>query len=59
MPLTRLKDEYLEEDGVRFSMADENGTSVACGVNHDALRDHATAYTFPAAMALFLTRIAN
>jgi hypothetical protein len=41
MPLTRLKDEYLEEDGVRFSMADENGTSVACRVSHEALRDHA------------------
>ena len=27
MPLTRLKDEYLEEDGVRFLMEDEAGPS--------------------------------
>jgi len=25
MPLTRLREEYLEQDGVRFLMADENG----------------------------------
>jgi Protein of unknown function (DUF1488) len=42
MPLTRLKDEYLEqEDGVRFSMADEVGNTVACKVSHEALRAHA------------------
>jgi Protein of unknown function (DUF1488) len=41
MPLTRLKDEYLEHDGVRFLMADENGGTVACKVSHEALRDHA------------------
>jgi uncharacterized protein DUF1488 len=41
MPLTRLKDEYLEEDGVRFLMADEVGNTVACRVSHEALRDHA------------------
>ena len=41
MPLTRLKDEYLEQDGVRFLMQDENGSTVACRVSHEALRDHA------------------
>ena len=41
MPLTRLKHEYLEEDGVRFLMADEVGNAVACRVSHEALRDHA------------------
>ncbi len=41
MPLTRLRDEYLQEDGVRFLMADEDGSTVACRVSHAALRDHA------------------
>ena len=41
MPLTRLKTEYLEEDGVRFLMANEVGNTVACRVSHEALRDHA------------------
>ena len=41
MPLTRLKNEFLEEDGVRFLMADEVGNTVACRVSHEALRDHA------------------
>ena len=42
MPLIRLKDEYLEqEDGVRFLMADELGNTVACKVNHEALRAQA------------------
>jgi uncharacterized protein DUF1488 len=41
MPLTRLKTEYLEEDGVRFLMADDVGNTVACRVSHEALRDHA------------------
>src|SRR5262249_14029611 len=41
MPLTRLKNEYLEEDGVRFLMADEVGNTVTCRVSHEALRDHA------------------
>jgi hypothetical protein len=40
MPLTRLRGEYLEEDGVRFLMADEDGDTVACRVSHE-LRDHA------------------
>ena len=40
MPLTRLKNEFLEEDGVRFLMADEVGNTVACIVSHEALRDH-------------------
>jgi hypothetical protein len=39
--LTRLKDEYLEQDGVRFLMEDETGNTVACSVSHEALRDHA------------------
>jgi len=41
MPLVRLKDEYLEQDGVRFLMADETGNTVACRVSHEAIRDHA------------------
>src|SRR5262249_19556682 len=41
MPLTRLKTEYIEEDGVRFLMADEVGNTVTCRVTHEALRDHA------------------
>ena len=41
MPLMRLKDEYLEEVGVRFLMEDEVGSTVACRVSHEALRDHA------------------
>jgi uncharacterized protein DUF1488 len=42
MPLTRLKEEYLEQqDGVRFLMADELGNTVACKVSHEALRAHA------------------
>ena len=32
MPLKRLKDEYLEQDGVRFLMEDEAGNTVACRV---------------------------
>ena len=41
MPLTRLRDEFSEEDGVRFLMADEIGNTVACRVSHEALRVHA------------------
>jgi hypothetical protein len=41
MPLTRLKDPYLEQDGVRFLMEDEEAKTVACRVSHEALRDHA------------------
>ena len=41
MPLTRLRDDYLEQDGVRFLMVDEGGSTVACRVSHEALRDHA------------------
>ena len=41
MPLTRLKDEYLEQDGVRFLMENEAGSTVACRVSHEALREHA------------------
>lgn len=31
MPLTRLKDQYLEQNGVRFLMQDEDGNTVPCG----------------------------
>ena len=41
MPLTRLNEEYLERDGVRFLMKNEDGAAVACWVSHQALRDHA------------------
>lgn len=41
MPLTRLKNEYLDQDGVRFLMEDEEGCTVACNVSHEALRHHA------------------
>ena len=41
MPLTRLNDEYLERDGVRFLMKNEDGAAVACRISHEALRDHA------------------
>ena len=41
MPLTRLKNEYLEQDGVRFLMEDAEGSSVACSVSHETLRVHA------------------
>ena len=41
MPLTRLKKEYLEEEGVRFLMEDKTGSTVACRVSHEALRAHA------------------
>jgi hypothetical protein len=41
MPLKRLKDDYLEQDGIRFLMEDEAGSTVACRVSHEALRDHA------------------
>ena len=41
MPLTRLKDPYILQDGVRFLMADETGNTVACRVSHEALRDQA------------------
>ena len=46
MPLTRLKDEYLEEDGVRFLMEDEAGSTVVCRVSHEALRAHADRMQF-------------
>jgi len=47
MPLTRLKQEFLEQDGVRFMMEDENGSTVACRVSHEALRDHADRLSLP------------
>ena len=47
MPLTRLKDEYLEQDGGRFLMEDQDGSTVACRVSHEALRDHADRLRLP------------
>ena len=47
MPLKRLTDEYLEQDGVRFLMDDETGSTVACRVSHEALRDHADRLHLP------------
>jgi hypothetical protein len=47
MPLTRLKELFLEQDGVRFLMADEIGNTVACRVTHEALRDQADRMHFP------------
>jgi hypothetical protein len=41
MPLKRLKNEYLEQDGIRFLMEDEEGSTVGCRVGHEALQDHA------------------
>jgi hypothetical protein len=41
MPLKRLKNEYLEQDGIRFLMEDEEGSTVACRVSHEALQHHA------------------
>ena len=46
MPLSHLKDDYLEQDGVRFSMVDEDGSTVACRVSHEALREHANRVHF-------------
>ena len=45
MPLTRLKDEYLEQDGVRFLMKDEDGNRVVCRVSQEALRDARTHFS--------------
>jgi hypothetical protein len=47
VPLTRLKDEYLEQNGVRFLMQDEDGNTVPCRVGHEALRDHADRLHLP------------
>jgi hypothetical protein len=41
MPLRRLKDLYLLQDGVRFLMADNEGSTVTCRVSHEALQNHA------------------
>ena len=46
MPLKRLKEEYLEQDGVRFLMEDEAGNTVACRVSHEALRNHGEPHAF-------------
>ena len=59
MPLTRLKDEYLEQDGVRFLMEDEAGSTVACRVSHEACGIMPTACIFPVPTALFSTRTAS
>jgi hypothetical protein len=36
----------MEEDGVRFLMADEIGDTVSCRVTHEALRGHAERNNF-------------
>jgi hypothetical protein len=60
MPLTRLKDDYLEqEDGVRFLMADERGNTVACKVSHEALRAHAEREHLPEPTVLFSKHIGS
>jgi hypothetical protein len=41
MALTCLKAEYVEDDGVLFSMKSEDGGVILCRVSHEALRDHA------------------
>ena len=58
MPLTRLKNEYLEEDGVRFLMEDEAGSTVACrATKHCEIMP--TVCIFPVLTALFSRRIAG
>jgi len=46
VPLKRLKEEYLEQDGVRFLMEDAAGSTVSCRVSHEALRAHADRMRF-------------
>ena len=41
MPLTRLKHDYFEQEGIHFLMSDQVGNTVTCRVTHEALRDHA------------------
>ena len=59
MPLTRLRQEFLEQDGIRFLMEDENGSTVACRVSHEALRDHADRLHLSVPTRMFLERTAN
>ena len=57
MPLKQLKEEYLEQDGVRFLMEDEAGSTVACRVSHDsACEIMLTACTFQVPTALKRSR---
>ena len=46
MPLTRLKEAYISQDGLRFLMTDDDGSTVPCRVSHEALRDHASRVRF-------------
>ena len=48
MPLRRLKDMYLLQDGVRFLMVDDEGSTLICRVSHEALRDQADRLHFVA-----------
>jgi len=48
MPLRRLKDMYLLQDGVRFLMVDDEGSALICRVSHEALRDQADRLHFVA-----------
>jgi hypothetical protein len=59
MPLTRLRQEFLEQDGIRFLMEDENGSTVARWVSHEELRDHAESLAPLVPTPTFLERTAN
>jgi len=59
MPLRRLKDPYILQDGGRFLMADEIGNTVACRVSHEALRDHADRVHLSGTDSAILRRIAS
>ena len=59
MPLTRLKEEYLEQDGVRFLMEDESGSTVLQGKPRSTARSCRPHAFFPVPTALFSTRTAS
>ena len=52
MPLTRLINEYLEEDGVRFLMADEIGDTRVAGYPRHC-ETMQSAITFQVSIVLF------
>ena len=55
MPLKRLKEEYLEQDGVRFLMEDEAGSTVSCRVSHCEVMPIACTFQVPTALFSTLT----
>jgi hypothetical protein len=59
MPLTRLKNEYLEQDGVRFLMEDQDGSTVARRVTMRHCAIMPTVCIFPVPLVLFLRCIVN